>query len=127
MAKQIGFSLLTGVGVGLTLQPSLIAIQGAVPRKTMAVVTATRNFVRNLGGAIGLALCGTVVSLYLRSEPNDPLRANQRGFRTVFLILASLGAAGLVAAALLLKQSSVERHDDELLRQQAKHELQQRK
>ncbi len=91
MAKQIGFSLLTGVGVGLTLQPSLIAIQGAVPRKTMAVVTATRNFVRNLGGAIGLALCGTVVSLYLRSEPNDPLRANQRGFRTVFLILASLG------------------------------------
>jgi len=27
----------------------------------MAAVTATRNFVRNLGGALGLALAGTVL------------------------------------------------------------------
>ncbi|PWN99155.1 multidrug resistance protein fnx1, partial [Tilletiopsis washingtonensis] len=62
LGKQIGYSLLAGVGVGATLQPSLIAIQGAVPRKEMAAVTATRNFVRNLGGALGLALAGTVLN-----------------------------------------------------------------
>ena len=89
----------------------------------MAVVTATRNFVRNLGGAIGLALSGTVVELYLKGNVVDVVEANRRGFRTVFLVLSSLGAAGFVTAALLLKQSSVDRQDDEQLRQQAKLEI----
>lgn len=60
--KQIGFALLTGFGMGQTLQPGLVALQGAVPRKDMAVVTAMRNFLRNLGGAIGLAIGSSIVS-----------------------------------------------------------------
>lgn len=60
--KQIGFALLTGAGSGSTLQVGLVALQGAVPRKQMAVVTATRNFQRNLGGALGLAIGASIVS-----------------------------------------------------------------
>lgn len=45
LGKQIGYGLLTGVGVGQTLQPSLVAIQAGVSRKDMAVVTATRKYV----------------------------------------------------------------------------------
>lgn len=61
VAKQIGYSLLVGLGVGQTFQPSLVAIQGAVQRKEMAVITSVRMFVRNFGGTIGLAITGTVV------------------------------------------------------------------
>ena len=43
--KQVGYGLLTGLGVGQTLQPSLVAIQAGVSRKEMAVVTATRKYV----------------------------------------------------------------------------------
>lgn len=43
LAKQIGYELLMGFGVGQTLQPSLIAIQAGVDRNDMAVVTATRK------------------------------------------------------------------------------------
>ena len=41
--KQVGFAILTGAGVGCTLQPALVAIQSAVDRKNMAVVTSTRK------------------------------------------------------------------------------------
>ncbi|KAF1918857.1 major facilitator superfamily domain-containing protein [Ampelomyces quisqualis] len=62
LGKQIGFALLSGFGVGNTLQPSLVAVQAGVERKHMAVVTSFRNFVRNLGGTIGLALSGTIIN-----------------------------------------------------------------
>lgn len=43
LGKQIGYGILTGVGVGNTLQPSLIAVQAGVERRDMAVVTAFRK------------------------------------------------------------------------------------
>lgn len=43
MGKQIGYGILTGVGVGNTLQPSLIAVQAGVERRDMAVVTSFRK------------------------------------------------------------------------------------
>ncbi|KAF8248817.1 MFS drug transporter [Wilcoxina mikolae CBS 423.85] len=81
LGKQIGYALLSGFGVGQTLQPSLVAIQAGVERKDMAVVTATRkyacttvsnillkiaddppSFIRNLGGTLGLAIAGTILN-----------------------------------------------------------------
>ncbi|KAJ0422615.1 major facilitator superfamily domain-containing protein [Aspergillus carlsbadensis] len=62
LGKQIGYGLLTGVGVGNTLQPALIAIQAGVERRDMAVVTSFRNFVRNLGGTLGLAVAQTIIN-----------------------------------------------------------------
>ncbi|KAL1859105.1 hypothetical protein Plec18170_002220 [Paecilomyces lecythidis] len=67
LGKQVGYGILTGFGVGQTLQPSLVAIQAAVSRKDMAVVTGARNFIRNLGGTIGLAIAGTIINNSLRS------------------------------------------------------------
>ncbi|KAI1826115.1 major facilitator superfamily domain-containing protein [Xylaria intraflava] len=62
LGKQVGYSLLIGVGVGNTLQPALIAVQAGVERRDMAVVTSFRNFVRNLGATLGLAVCGTLLN-----------------------------------------------------------------
>ncbi|KAJ7683216.1 cephamycin export protein cmcT [Mycena rosella] len=67
LGQQIGYSLLTGIGVGQTFQPSLVAVQGALERKDMAVVTAMRSFARNIGGTIGLAITGTIVNGILES------------------------------------------------------------
>ncbi|KAK1855918.1 MFS drug transporter [Colletotrichum chrysophilum] len=70
LGKQIGYSLLIGVGVGNTLQPALVAIQAGVPRKDMAVVTSFRNFVRNLGATFGLAICGTILNNIVKGSVN---------------------------------------------------------
>ncbi|KAH3929107.1 hypothetical protein HBH98_103460 [Parastagonospora nodorum] len=67
LGKQIGFALLSGFGLGNTLQPSLIAVQAGVTRKHMAIVTSFRNFIRNLGGTLGLALSGTIINNAVRS------------------------------------------------------------
>ncbi|CAG8948605.1 unnamed protein product [Penicillium salamii] len=84
LGKQIGYGILTGVGVGNTLQPSLIAVQAGVERRDMAVVTSFRkqvplqnrsvqiltsySFVRNLGGTLGLAIAGTVINNIVSSS-----------------------------------------------------------
>lgn len=66
LGKQIVFALLSGFGLGNTLQPSLIAVQAGVERKHMAIVTSFRNFIRNLGGTLGLALAGTIINNAVR-------------------------------------------------------------
>ncbi|KAL4862820.1 hypothetical protein BDV12DRAFT_206967 [Aspergillus spectabilis] len=68
LGKQIGYGILTGVGVGNTLQPALIAIQAGVDRRDMAVVTSFRNFVRNLGGTLGLAIAQTIINNLINSS-----------------------------------------------------------
>ncbi|KXH68677.1 multidrug resistance protein fnx1 [Colletotrichum salicis] len=68
VGKQVGYSLLVGAGVGNTLQPALIAIQAGVSRKDMAVVTSFRNFIRNLGSTIGLAISGAIINNILASS-----------------------------------------------------------
>ena len=67
LGKQIGYGLLAGFGLGNTLHPSLIAVQAGVERKHMAVVTSFRNFIRNLGGTLGLAISGTIINNAIRS------------------------------------------------------------
>ncbi|KAG8676130.1 hypothetical protein FPOAC1_002127 [Fusarium poae] len=87
--KQIGYSVLIGIGVGNTLQPALIATQAGVDRRDMAVVTSFRNFVRNLGATLGLAVCGTVLnnvlagsmsSLNLGNHESKTLLGNPQSF-----------------------------------------------
>jgi len=65
--KQVGFALLSGFGLGSTLQPSLIAVQAGVERRHMAIVTSLRNFIRNLGGTLGLAISGTIINNAIRT------------------------------------------------------------
>ncbi|KAK7527606.1 putative MFS drug transporter [Phyllosticta citriasiana] len=74
LGKQVGFSIITGFGVGQTLQPSLVAIQAGVDRRDMAVVTSFRNFIRNLGSTLGLAISGTIMQT-LTLRRNNSLRS----------------------------------------------------
>ncbi|KAF2845032.1 carbohydrate-binding module family 13 protein [Plenodomus tracheiphilus IPT5] len=108
LGQQIGFGLLTGFGLGNTLQPSLIAIQAGVERQHMAVVTSTRNFVRNLGGTLGLALSGTIINNVVRtslstqelSRPDIQLLLNAPGiFRESFGEQRTEIARGALTAA----------------------------
>ncbi|GME26896.1 Tetracycline resistance protein TetB/drug resistance transporter [Neofusicoccum parvum] len=154
--KQIGYAILTGLGVGNTLQPSLVAIQAGVPRRDMAVVTAFRNFVRNLGATLGLAIAGTIVNNALRralaplglpaaavrallKDPSTAaaggddevraalLAAYKDAFRVLFCVDAGLAAVGFVAAAGLMPQVSLERADDARLREEARRREEERR
>ncbi|KXS13361.1 MFS general substrate transporter [Gonapodya prolifera JEL478] len=60
--------IFTGLGAGLTFQTSLVAAQAAVTKQDMAVVTGLRNFVRTIGGTLGLAICGAILNNSLISK-----------------------------------------------------------
>jgi hypothetical protein len=56
---------LFGVGMGLCIAPLLIAIQSMVPRSILGVATSMTQFSRSVGGAVGLAVLGTLMSTQL--------------------------------------------------------------
>ncbi|TLD36019.1 gb [Venturia nashicola] len=65
---------ITGIGVGNVFQPCLIAIQAHSPKTQRAVVISNRNFLRALGGAIGLAVSAQVLQTTLKESLPDGLR-----------------------------------------------------
>ncbi|RMZ67950.1 mfs transporter [Pyrenophora seminiperda CCB06] len=58
--------IVTGIGIGLVFQPILTALQAHSPKSQRAIVISSRNFIRSLGGAVGLAVSAAVLqhSLY---------------------------------------------------------------
>ena len=51
-----------GAGLGFTMQTITTAIQNAVDRTDMGVATSSATFFRSMGGAIGTAVLGSVLS-----------------------------------------------------------------
>ena len=62
--------VLIGSGLGLTMLTLLIAVQQAVSRTQLGIATSLNQFSRSIGGAIGVALMGTVLSAGLATELN---------------------------------------------------------
>jgi EmrB/QacA subfamily drug resistance transporter len=54
-----------GFGLGLSMQVLILAIQNAVEPRDLGVATSTSMFTRQLGGALGLALLGSVFNTQL--------------------------------------------------------------
>lgn len=51
-----------GMGIGFTFQPTLVAAQAHSAKQDRAVVISSRNFLRALGGAAGLAIASALFS-----------------------------------------------------------------
>lgn len=64
----IGTTIVAGLGVGNVFQPVLVAIQAHAPKSYRAVVISNRNFLRSLGGAIGLAVCAQLLQSTLKKN-----------------------------------------------------------
>jgi MFS family permease len=55
-----------GVGVGFIFQPTLVALQAHCTKAQRAVVISNRNFLRSLGGALGLAISAATLQNSLK-------------------------------------------------------------
>ncbi|KAI0529808.1 major facilitator superfamily domain-containing protein [Xylaria digitata] len=139
LGKQIGYSLLIGVGVGNTLQPALIAVQAGVERRDMAVkeliitISLGNNIVANTLATLSLSdeAANSLLSSpqsYLSSLPTDEaehvrsvlIPAYRRAFRVIFLLGAALAAFAFVLAFVLMPQVELSRPDDEKLKNEGR-------
>ncbi len=60
--------LVVAVGIGLTMSPATAVITESLPLEQQGVASALNDTVRELGGAIGIALLGSLVSAGYRSS-----------------------------------------------------------
>lgn len=62
--------ILIGAGLGLTMLTLLIAVQQAVERSKLGVVTSLNQFSRAIGGAFGVAIMGAFLTVGLATQLN---------------------------------------------------------
>ncbi|MFM9703013.1 MFS transporter [Streptomyces galilaeus] len=113
--------LCVGMGVGMTLQNFVLAVQNTVPLKDIGAASSTVTFFRSLGGTIGVAVLGAVLARRVEdgtasglasaglsgADPDSPaLREIIRvayGDATahVFLLAAAAALLAVIAAVLL--------------------------
>ncbi len=63
---QVALSaLVLGLGLGMTLQPIIVAVQNAVDLRDLGTATGSTTFFRSLGGAVGTAIFGAVLGMRL--------------------------------------------------------------
>ncbi|KAF9635211.1 putative vacuolar basic amino acid transporter 1 protein [Lasiodiplodia theobromae] len=58
----VGCLVVEGVGLGLSMQPVMIALLSNTRKEDRAVVTGLRNFLRTVGGAVGLGGAAAVIN-----------------------------------------------------------------
>jgi EmrB/QacA subfamily drug resistance transporter len=62
------FMAALGIGLGMVMQNLVLAAQNDAPREDLGVATATVNFTRSLGGAVGTALFGAIMAASLANR-----------------------------------------------------------
>ncbi|KAH0363701.1 putative major facilitator superfamily transporter, partial [Aureobasidium melanogenum] len=63
-----GFIILVGFGCGCTFQTTNTAMQAHCPKSQRAIVISNRMLLRQLGGAVGLAICSAISGNVLKSS-----------------------------------------------------------
>jgi len=62
------YSVILGAGLGLTFPLTLAVVQVALPRRVVGVATSQVQFWRNLGGTVGTAVLGSILSRQLTPD-----------------------------------------------------------
>jgi MFS family permease len=60
--ETIGFMIVMGLGLGVAMPLYTLIVQNAFPPQRLGVVTSATTFFRSIGGTMGVAILGTVVS-----------------------------------------------------------------
>ena len=64
--------LIQGIGIGSVFQPVMVALQAHCSKAHRAVIISNRNFIRSLGGAVGLAISAAALQNSLtRAMPHE--------------------------------------------------------
>ena len=95
--------LALGAGVGLAMSPSTEAITASLPEEKQGVASALNDTVRELGGAIGIALTGSILNAGYRSSiedvtaqlPPEMAEPINDGIGGAVAVTAQMGAEGI--------------------------------
>ena len=76
LGEIIGFYIVLGLGIGPVNAPQTLIAQTACKPNELAVATSTQNFIRTIGGTIGIAALNTVLTQVWFSDLIETLQQN---------------------------------------------------
>ncbi|MBC7730445.1 MAG: DHA2 family efflux MFS transporter permease subunit [Bacteriovorax sp.] len=82
------------IGLGFVLPSLNLGSMRGLPDDLISQGASTINFMRQLGGAVGISLVGIVLAWRLQAQPASPLRA----FHETFLLIGVITACAALAA-----------------------------
>ena len=71
--QAVASIMLTGLGLGITFPSFTIAVQNAAPANQLGAVTSATQFYRSIGGALGLAVLGSLMANRFAAGLRDSL------------------------------------------------------
>lgn len=94
------FFMVIGFGVGLAMAPSTESVMGSLPKEEAGVGSATSDTSMQVGGALGVAVIGTALTIRYQNLMS-PLLAHQSVPASIeHIVLGSIGGALAVAQRL---------------------------
>ena len=82
------------IGLGFVLPSLNLGAMRELPHALISQGASTINFLRQLGGAVGVSLVGIVLEWRLQAQPADAVRA----FHETFVLIGAITACAIVAA-----------------------------
>ncbi len=94
LAWIVLWTVIGRIGLGFVLPSLNLGSMRGLPDDLISQGASTINFMRQLGGAVGISLVGIVLAWRLQAQPANPLRA----FHETFLLIGAITACAVLAA-----------------------------
>jgi EmrB/QacA subfamily drug resistance transporter len=91
--------ILIGAGLGVTFPLTLVVVQAGLPHQLVGVATSQITFWRSLGGTIGTAVLGAVLTNHLSNQHTRVALANT--LHDLFLLAALVAVVSLIVSVFL--------------------------
>jgi EmrB/QacA subfamily drug resistance transporter len=91
--------ILIGAGLGVTFPLTLVVVQAGLPHQLVGVATSQITFWRSLGGTIGTAVLGAILTNHLSNRPTRVALAST--LHDLFLLAALVAVVALVVSVFL--------------------------
>lgn len=90
----MAWAVIGRIGLGFVLPSLNVGAMRGLPVALISQGSSTINFLRQLGGAVGISLVGIVLEWRLQVHPADALRA----FHETFVLIGLITGAAVLAA-----------------------------
>jgi MFS family permease len=94
----------TALSMGWVMSPATSSVMGAVPKEKAGVASAMNDVTRQVGGALGTAVIGSLITSFYSSRVADAAAGLPAGAQSA--VKDSIGSADVVAATLPGDQGS---------------------
>jgi EmrB/QacA subfamily drug resistance transporter len=94
----MSWAIIGRIGLGLVLPALSLGAMRGLDRSFITQGSSTINFLRQLGGAIGVALVGIVLEWRLKAHPAGAGAHGLRAFDETFLFIAAISVLAVLAA-----------------------------